>query len=219
MPDLIIFDCDGVILESEIISCSSDAEELTRAGFPYTTEDIAERFLGHSLTAMLAAVEREHGRLLPDGFARRLKRTTARRFETELEAVPGIDAVLDALAAPRCVASGSDPARLEHSLRLVGLYERFAPHVFSAEEVENGKPAPDLFLHAASALGVEPARCVAVEDSPAGVEAGRAAGMHVLGFAGGRHCPPGHGAKLSSSGAHRVFDDMAALPALVDTPG
>ncbi|MBT5434269.1 MAG: HAD family hydrolase [Alphaproteobacteria bacterium] len=219
MPDLIIFDCDGVLLESEVLSCSSDAIELTRAGFPYSTEEIAERFLGMALPAMLKAIEREHGRQLPPGFDRHLKRTIAARFDDELTTVDGIEAVLADLTKPCCVASGSDLERLRHSLGLVGLGERFAPHIFSAEQVENGKPAPDLFLHAAQAMSVAPPACLVIEDSRAGVTAGRAAGMNVVGFFGGSHCPPGHGERLIEAGAHKVFNSMHELPSLVDAFG
>ena len=114
-----------------------------------------------------------------------------------------------------CVASRSDPARIEHSLAVVGLLERFAPHIFSAAAVERGKPAPDLFLYAARRLATPPARCVVIEDSLRGVQAGVAAGMRVLGFAGGSHCRPGHDEQLKAAGAERVFSDMALLPGLI----
>ena len=114
-----------------------------------------------------------------------------------------------------CVASSSDPARIEHSLAVVGLLGRFAPHIFSAAEVACGKPAPDLFLHAARRMATPPARCVVIEDSLRGVQAGVAAGMRVLGFAGGSHCQPGHDGQLKAAGAERVFADMALLPELL----
>lgn len=219
MFDLVIFDCDGVLLESEILSCSTDAIELTRAGFPYTTEQICEQFLGKTLKSMLATIEADHARPMPDGFADHLKRCNKERFEAELVAVDGIEQVLDGLAVPFCVASSSDVARLDHSLELVGLHGRFAPHIFSADHVKHSKPAPDLFLHAATSMGFMPDRCLVIEDSPAGVAAGLAAGMTVLGFHGGAHCPPGHGNRLKQAGAHGNFDRMSDLPALIEVLG
>jgi HAD superfamily hydrolase (TIGR01509 family) len=217
--DLIIFDCDGVLLESEIISCSTDAVELTKAGFPYTTEEVCEQFLGKSLKSMLATIEADHGKPLPNGFSDHLKRCNKERFEQKLVAVDGIEQVLDGLALPFCVASSSDVARLNHSLGLVGLHGRFAPHIYSADHVENAKPAPDLFLHAASCMGAVPDRCLVIEDSLAGVAAGLAAGMAVLGFHGGAHCPAGHGDRLTKAGTHRIFDRMVDLPALIGELG
>jgi len=217
--DLVIFDCDGVLLESEILSCSTDAIELTKAGFPYTTEEVCEQFLGKSLASMLATIEADHGKPLPEGFSDHLKRCNKVRFEDELVAVDGVEQVLDALTHPFCVASSSDVARLDHSLGLVGLHSRFAPHIYSADHVERSKPAPDLFLHAASNMGAVPDRCLVIEDSPAGVAAGRAAGMTVLGFHGGAHCPPGHGDRLKQAGTHRNFDRMLDLPALIGVLG
>lgn len=216
MVQLVIFDCDGVLLESEILSCSTDAEELTKAGFPYTTEEIAEQFLGTSLAWMLARIEADHGRSLPEGFAQHLKRRNRERFERDLVAVEGIEEVLDALPFPVCVASSSDVERLDHALGLVGLRERFAPHIYSADHVRRSKPEPDLFLHAASSMGVAPEACLVIEDSPAGVTAGRAAGMRVLGFHGGAHCLPGHGGRLKRAGAEQIFARMLDLPALID---
>lgn len=125
--------------------------------------------------------------------------------------MPGIHALLDRISAPVCVASSSRPERLAHTLGLTGLHHRFAPNVFSASQVANGKPAPDLFLFAAARMGAAPARCFVVEDSVAGVQAGVAAGMTVLGFCGGGHCPPEHGRALRAAGARAVFAHMDAL--------
>ena len=128
-----------------------------------------------------------------------------------MQAVPGVTAILDSLACRFCIASSGRPDRLKHALSLVGLYDRFHPHIFSATEVPRGKPAPDLFLHAARQMGVAPARCVVIEDSVPGVTAAVAAGMTVIGFTGASHCRPGDAARLSAHRAIEVVDDMAQL--------
>ena len=212
---LVIFDCDGVLVDSELIGCRVEAEELTRLGLDVTAEEILERFTGATAAETFRTLEAEHGRPLPAGFVPRVTDAIRAAFERELQAVAGVAAALERIALPVCVASSSDPTRIEHSLRLVGLFERFAPHLFSAAAVERGKPAPDLFLHAARRMATPPRHCVVIEDSSRGVQAGVAAGMRVLGFAGGSHCGPEHGARLQAAGADRIFADMALLPALI----
>ena len=165
---------------------------------------------------MYAILEAELGRALPADLEARIAARIRADFERELTPVRGIHAALARITCPVCVASSSDPARLEHSLRLAGLLTRFAPHVFSAAMVRHGKPAPDLFLYAAQTMGVAPADCLVVEDSEAGVQAGIAAGMRVLGFTDGSHCGPEHAARLLAAGASLAFADMAALPGLID---
>jgi len=136
-------------------------------------------------------------------------------FERELQAIPSIVEVLDSLICRICVASSGRPERLKHALSLVGLYDRFHPHIFSAVEVARGKPAPDLFLHAAARMGTAPERCVVVEDSVPGVIAGVAAGMSVIGFVGASHCRPDEAARLAAHGGAPVIDNMTKLlPAL-----
>ena len=216
VPDLIIFDCDGVLIDSELIACQVDAACLTEIGWPHTVEDILDRYVGRSAAAMLADIEARTGRRLPDGFPEMLRRRLAASFERDLTAIPGVAAVLDRLRCRFCVASSSAPERLRHSLSLVGLYDRFAPHIFSATEVRRGKPAPDLFLHAAERMGVAPSRCLVIEDSLAGVEAARAAGMPVLGFIGGGHCRPGHAQRLRQAGASTIFAEMVELAGLIE---
>jgi HAD superfamily hydrolase (TIGR01509 family) len=216
LPDLIIFDCDGVLIDSELIACQVDAACLTEIGWPHTVEDILDRYVGRSAAAMLTDIEARTGRRLPDGFAETLRRRLAASFEMDLTAIPGVEDLLDRLGCRFCVASSSAPERLRHSLSLVGLYDRFAPHIFSATEVRRGKPAPDLFLHAAERMGAAPSRCLVVEDSLAGVEAARAAGMTVLGFIGGGHCRPGHAERLRQAGASTIFAEMAELARLIE---
>ncbi len=217
-PALVVFDCDGVLIDSEIIACRVDAEELNRVGFPITVEEVAERFCGVVAKEMYAIVEEEHGRPLPNGFQDRVHRLIHEAFETELKPIGGVHETLDRIQGPVCVASSSGPEWLERSLTITALHDRFAPHVFSAHFVARGKPAPDIFLYAAAQMGgVDPADCVVIEDSISGVRAGVAAGMRVLGFTGGGHCAPGHGDRLRAQGAELVFDDMTALPDILRT--
>lgn len=210
---LVIFDCDGVLVDSEAIACRVDAACLTEAGFPTTPEEIAERYIGRAGRFMLDDIERRHGRPLPEGLAAELRRRLMAAFAAELTAVPGMRGLLQGLRAPVCVASSSDPERVRESLRLAGLLDLVAPHLFSATEVARGKPAPDLFLHAAAAMGHAPPACAVVEDSAPGIEAARAAGMTAIGFTGGSHCRPGDGDTLTGAGAHVVAADAGALAA------
>lgn len=214
MP-LLIFDCDGVLIDSEAIACRVDAEELCRIGYPCTPEDIARDFVGMSGKEMFARIEQHIGAALPERFHQDCYDRLMAVFTAELRPTPGIAAAIDAVEAlgwSTCVASSSSPPRLRHTLGLAGLRDRFDGRVFSSTMVPNGKPAPDLFLHAAAALGAAPAECLVLEDSPAGVRAARAAGMPVLGFTGGSHCGPGHGDRLVQLGAAAHFSDMAELP-------
>jgi HAD superfamily hydrolase (TIGR01509 family) len=214
--DLVIFDCDGVLIDSELIGARVEALELTRVGIPLTETEILTRFLGMTAQAMYRAVEVEHRRALPEGFAATVQMAIDAAFERDLQVIPGIHETLDRLQSASCVASSSTLARLRHSLGLTGLYARFAPHIFSAEQVARGKPAPDLFLHAATEMGRAPARCLVIEDSVSGVRGAVAAGMRVWGFIGGGHCADGHEARLRDAGAERVFGHMPDLPALLD---
>ena len=173
--DLVIFDCDGVLIDSEHLAARADVACLAEDGIAVSEEDILERYKGISVADMLADIERRFGRRLRDDFDARNTHRLRALFEAELRAMPGVEAVLDGLTGKICIASSSSPERLRHSLGLVGLHDRFAPHIFSATQVERGKPAPDLFLYAAARMNAEPARCVVVEDSLAGVEAAVAA--------------------------------------------
>jgi HAD superfamily hydrolase (TIGR01509 family) len=215
MPfDLVIFDCDGVLIDSELLSVRADVECLAEYGIDLSAEEILERYTGISMAGMLADLEMRYGRGLPD-FARRHRERLRRLFGADLRAIPGVTAALDSLACRVCVASSSTPERLRHALSLVGLLDRFDPNIFSAAEVAHGKPAPDLFLHAADRMGITPQRCVVVEDSLPGVAAAVAAGMTAIGFTGGSHCRPGHDARLAEAGAALVIERMARLmPAL-----
>ncbi|MEV8099472.1 HAD family hydrolase [Kitasatospora sp. NPDC085879] len=214
--DLVIFDCDGVLIDSERLAVQVDAVVLAALGWELTTDEIVRRFVGRSHAAMVAEIETHLGRPLPDGWEAEFQPLYDHAFATELTPVPGVVAALDAigLCRPTCVASSSSHERLRTTLGLTGLHPRFAGRIFSAEEVANGKPAPDLFLHAASVLGVAPGRCVVVEDSRFGVEAARAAGMRSFGYAGG--LTPSEW--LEGPGTV-VFSDMAELPGLLADAG
>jgi HAD superfamily hydrolase (TIGR01509 family) len=213
--DLIIFDCDGVLVDSEVISCRAHAETLTRHGYPITAEQVLERFLGRSMRQATLEVEAELRRRLPDDFHTQVYAEIFRLFAASLEATPHIDEALAAIALPVCVASSGPPEKISASLNRVGLYDRFAPHIFSAVQVRNGKPAPDLFLFAAEQMQASPERCLVIEDSVAGITGALAAGMTVLGFHGGSHCRPGYADTLHAAGAIKTFDDMRQLPDLI----
>ncbi len=213
---LLIFDCDGVLVDSEVLACRIDAEVLTEIGVPYTADEIARRFVGVSMKDMIGRIEAERGLTLPGDFGDRVNRALFARFETDLRAVDGVREAILALPFPRCVASSSVPERIALSLRVTGLADLF-DHIFSASEVRRGKPAPDLFLHAANRMRVPAGDCLVIEDSAAGVQAAVAAGMRVIGFTGGGHCDPGHAGKLLRAGAHAIVERMADLPEAVES--
>jgi HAD superfamily hydrolase (TIGR01509 family) len=216
MIDLVIFDCDGVLVDSEVISCEAHARSLSRHGYPITAEQVFQRFLGRSSRQAHLEVEAELGRSLPDSFNLDLQEELYRGFASDLAAIPHIVEALDKIAQPICVASSGSHERMQVSLGHTGLYDRFAPNIFSAQQVRHGKPAPDLFLFAAAQMKTEPARCLVVEDSLSGIAGAVAAGMVVFGFHGGSHCAdPGYARKLLDAGATDAFDDMRRLPALI----
>lgn len=217
--DLIIFDCDGVLVDSEVISCRAHAEVLSRHGYSITADEVLTRFLGVSDREARLTVEKEIGRKLPDDLEEQMKATALQLYAGELQAIAHVAAALVAVDLPRCVASSGTPEKIRHGLSCAGLYDLLAPHLFSATQVARGKPAPDLFLFAASRMNTAPDRCLVIEDSVPGVIGARAAGMAVLGFHGGSHCPPGHAALLRAAGADLTFDDMRQLPELVGRMG
>jgi HAD superfamily hydrolase (TIGR01509 family) len=213
--DLVIFDCDGVLVDSESLSCVVHADVLTQHGYAITAAQVHDRFLGRSAREARAEVEAELGRALPDAYTVQLKSTIDRVFGERLQPVPHIAETLAALPQLKCVASSGTPTRIVSSLTTTRLIDVFAPHLFSALQVTRGKPAPDLFLFAASEMKVAPERCVVIEDSVPGVIGAAAAGMTVLGFHGGSHCRPDTAAGLRAAGAVTVFDDMRELPGLI----
>ena len=216
-PQLVIFDCDGVLIDSEILAAKVLSEMLTTFGFPTQLEEI-NRYFGLSWTAIATDVETRFQKKLPPDFSIKKVANERKIFEEALQATPGIHSVLDVLAnegTQFCVASSSSPERLHHTLGLTGLWDRLAPHIFSTVQVKKGKPAPDLFLFAAAQMKIPPSRCVVVEDSLAGVQAGKTAGMTVYGFAGGSHCPEDHTDKLRQQGADAVYTSMEEISFMV----
>jgi len=210
-PLLHIFDCDGVLVDSEILVTRIESELLRDVGVDLTPDSIAEAFVGLSDAEMHGRIEADWGVTLPDDFAARKTARLDEVFRAELRAVPGIAIVLETLDERRCVASSSSPDRIRTSLVVTGLARFFGPHVFSASNVERGKPAPDLFLSAAEGMQTDPARCVVIEDSAYGVAAGLAAGMRVVGFTGASHCVPALADQLREAGAHVIAQDAEAL--------
>jgi HAD superfamily hydrolase (TIGR01509 family) len=217
--DLVIFDCDGVLVDSEAVSCRAHADMLTRHGYPITADQVLERFLGVSDREARLAIEAELGRALPADFETLMKQAALDSYEDELRPIPHMAETIAAIQLPKCVASSGTPEKIHHGLNCTGLYDLLAPHIFSAVQVERGKPAPDLFLFAAGRMMASPERCVVIEDSVAGIAGALAAGMTVLGFHGGSHCRPGHAARLRAAGAAAVFDDMRQLSRLIEQVG
>jgi HAD superfamily hydrolase (TIGR01509 family) len=213
--DLVIFDCDGVLVDSEVISSRAHAQILTRHGYPITADQVLERFLGVSDPEARQTIETEIGRKLPDDFETQVKQATLQFYAGDLRAISHVGEAIAAIGPPKCVASSGTPEKIRHGLSCAGLYDRLAPHIFSAAQVARGKPAPDLFLFAAQQMQVSPGRCLVIEDSVAGITGARAAGMTVLAFHGGSHCRPDRADTLRAAGAVMTFDDMRQLPDLI----
>jgi HAD superfamily hydrolase (TIGR01509 family) len=207
---LVIFDCDGVLVDSEVLSARVLKQMLAEIDIPITDDIFRSDFLGRSFASASAKLKARTGRDLPADFAPGYFIRLNALFATELKPMPGVEQVLKALKVQNCVASGSIPPRLDFSLKVCGLDTHFGTHVYSAAVVKNAKPAPDLFLHAATAHGVSPSRCLVLEDSEMGVRAAHAAGMPVWHFAGGSHVKAG---PVLPAGLHvdRVVQDMAEL--------
>lgn len=209
--DLVIFDCDGVLVDSEIIACRVDAEELRKIGVPLSDDDVIARFSGVSSKDMRSILEKDYNVALPSNFFDLTAEITADRIRKELQAIPGIAEALQNFPYAKCVASSSLPEKIELSLTKVGLFESFAPYIYSTAIVKHGKPAPDIFLHAAHLFAVPPEKCVVVEDSVAGIMAANAAGMRSIGFYGGGHCGADHPEKLKQTGATVLLGHMNGL--------
>lgn len=202
---LLIFDCDGVLVDSELLEHGVDVEVLGRHDIDTTLADLLGRFLGVARRDMYRIIFSDLGRPIPAGLLEERERMVWERCRSELAAVPGIDEALGALDAwPKCVASSSTPDKLVMKLASTGLARHFGPHVFSTALVARGKPAPDIYLHAAAAVGHRPEACVVIEDSPAGVVGAKQAGMKVLGFTGGGHATASLRQALLDAGADVV---------------
>jgi len=208
-PDLIIFDCDGVLVDSEVLSCRCLSKVLASYGIDLGLDQALDLFLGRSMTAVV-----EHyaalGRPIPEQFSAELTAGVRAAFTSALCPIEGVSSVLEGLQIPHCVASSSDVDRVSLSLSLTGLAPHFDNRLYTSQMVERGKPAPDLFLHAAERMQADPRRTLVIEDSISGVAAGKAAGMTVWGFVGGSHYQSRDGkAILREAGADRVFGRMA----------
>jgi HAD superfamily hydrolase (TIGR01509 family) len=208
MISAVIFDCDGVLVDSEIIAHEVETEVLSAIGLHYDRHDFTERFMGMSDPAFYAALEADAqarlGRSIIEEVRSRINEGMRKAIEERVAEVPGAGRAVSVVRHAKAVASSSSKPRLDFKLKRTGLWQHFAPHVYSAEHVTHAKPAPDLFLHAATALGVPPAQCLVIEDSVNGVLAGRAAGMRVWGFGGGGHMTERLTDRLGDAGAERI---------------
>lgn len=212
---LVIFDCDGVLVDSESLIIDSEMEFFKQHGLECTTEYYVANFMGIPIrdwkaktTELLTKVKRAP---VSDDIFKPLEAEISRRIEDELKPVAGVYDAFNALDYSKCVASSSSTQSLKSKLTSTGLFDLFDPHIYSTDLVKHGKPSPDLFLHAASQLSALPKDCVVVEDSANGVLAGKRAGMQVVGFTGGSHCPPEHGDSLLVAGADLIAKNYSDL--------
>ncbi|MER7144926.1 HAD family hydrolase [Streptomyces xanthochromogenes] len=208
--ELVIFDCDGVLVDSERIAARVQVALGAELGWPLTEDEVVDRFIGRSHAAIREQVAARLGEDTAATWLERFEQLHREAVDADLAPVEGLPEALDALTLPTCIASSGSHDKMRHTLGRTGLYERFAGRIFSATEVSHGKPAPDLFLHAARQMGVDPAACVVVEDSQPGVRAARAAGMRSFGYAGG--LTPA--ARLEGPDTE-IFYDMRTLSTLI----
>ncbi|WP_406862708.1 HAD family hydrolase [Streptomyces sp. HUAS MG47] len=209
--ELVIFDCDGVLVDSEPLYCRVDREVFAELGAEFTEAELVEQFVGSPAEVWTALVEERRGRPLEPGWQEPFRPRYEETLDAELTAVEGVTGVLDGLDVPYCLASNGSHAEIRRNLTRTGLIGRFDDaRIFSARDVARGKPAPDLFLHAAAVMGVAPERCAVVEDSPYGVRAARAAGMRAFGYCGGLTS-----AERLAGPDTRLFDAMHELPGLL----
>jgi HAD superfamily hydrolase (TIGR01509 family) len=205
LAELVIFDCDGVLVDSDRISLRIQAERISALGLEMSYEECVRDFLGLGMASTLRLLGERTGRPVPEAWVAELETAVSEAFRRDLTPVPGVAEALDRIELPTCVASSGSHSKMRLTLGLTGLWERFSGRIFSADEVPRGKPAPDLFLHAAARMSIPPERCIVVEDSPFGVAAARAAGMHSLGFA-------------ALTPAERLADADAVFSAMTDLP-
>jgi HAD superfamily hydrolase (TIGR01509 family) len=214
--ELVIFDCDGVLVDSEVPANRGFAEYLQANGLNLTTDEVLEEFVGLSLKTCAQIALDKYGVQLPDSFIPDIRRSTAEVLAREVEPIAGVRAAVEAMGLATCVASSGEIDKMQLTLGKTGVLDLFEGRLYSATEVKNGKPAPDIFLLAAERMGFAPDRCVVIEDSPYGIQGACAAGMRALGFCGGGHRKlERDSVMLLNAGAEIVFDDMARLPGLV----
>jgi HAD superfamily hydrolase (TIGR01509 family) len=212
----IIFDFDGVLADSEVLSNTVIAEIVSELGVPTTVNDAYRTYMGKRLSEVTETIERVIGRKLPADFADAYQARTFDAFRARLKPVDGARQFVEAWRhVPNCIASSSSPERLALSLEVLNMADLFEDRVFSASSVARGKPHPDIFLHAAAQLGVEPIDCIVIEDSVGGVTAARTAGATVIGFTAAGHIQPGHDARLRDAGAHHVAASFAELDRII----
>ena len=213
---LVIFDCDGVLIDSEAIANQVCVEFMANIGHHTTMHEFAAQYSGSPISDIWRRVGIETGLEITETFRRDVDAEVHRRFDDGLKAMDGVEAVLDGLQIPFCVASSTGLVKLRKNLDRVKLLQKFDPLVFSASQVARGKPAPDVFLFAASQVGADPGQCLVIEDSLAGVKAARRAGMSVIGFAGGSHLTNTHPERLLEAGAMEVAQSMKQLQPILD---
>lgn len=215
--DLIIFDCDGVLVDSEIIAAQVESRLLTEAGYPISTEEMGERFAGMTWRNILLQVEAEASIPLSASLIDKSEKLLDARLARDVKVIDGVKFALSRLTTQRCICSNSSSARLDMMLTKVGLKPYFEDHIYSAKDLgaDRVKPKPDIFLHGAKQFNVAPEKCVVIEDSVHGVHGARAAGMRVIGFTGASHTYPSHGDKLTDAGAETVISRMSELPAMI----
>lgn len=213
--ELIIFDCDGVLVDSEILGNFIIHQEITIRGHSLTLEEYMEFGVGRRKEE-LEHILKDKGVHIADDFWDEILKKMLELFETELEVIEGVKHTLDNLQQKKCVASNSPGKKLDYVLKLMDIKHHFEDAMFHGEMVTCGKPAPDLFLLAAKTLDVPPSRCLVIEDSLAGIQAGRSAGMRVWGFTGGSHCTPSYADKIHNEDLEIVFDDMSKLVELIE---
>lgn len=215
--DLIIFDCDGVLVDSEIIAAQVESRLLTEAGYPISVEEMGERFAGMTWKNILLQVESEASIPFSASLLDKSEKLLDARLERDVKIIEGVKFALSRLTTPRCICSNSSSHRLDMMLTKVGLKPYFAPHIYSAKDLgaDRVKPKPDIFLHGAAQLGVSPDRAVVIEDSVHGVHGAKAAGMRVIGFTGASHTYPSHADRLTDAGAETVISRMQDLPAVI----
>ena len=214
---LVIFDCDGVLVDSEIIAAEVESKLLTEAGYPIGVEEMGERFAGMTWQNILLTIEREAAIPLSASLLDKSEKLLDARLARDVKVIDGVKFALSRLRKPYCICSNSSSHRLDMMLNKVGLKEIFAPHIFSAKDLgpDRVKPKPDIFLHGAAQFGADPARTLVVEDSVHGITGARAAGMRVVGFTGASHSYPSHADRLTEAGAETVISRMSELPDVI----
>lgn len=215
-PELVIFDCDGVLVDSEVLSCRIEAELLNEIGVSISMQEIMARFVGLNFESMVQQISTDYGVRLPDDFESCCLDRFSQAIETDLDAVPGIVGMLERMPYPICLASSSPLTRIDKSLAVTGLSDYFDGRIFSAQMVSRGKPAPDLFQLAAKTCATAATHCLVIEDSPHGIKAATAAGMSCIGFTAGSHCGANQSAILADAGADLLAADSGQLESILE---